>query len=90
MVQLGDIVLPMRLQSPQLLQSIAQLLHLGSQGSEQWLAVSIHICIGQELVEPLREQPYQAPDSKHLLLGINNSVGIWCLQMECIPRCGSL
>jgi hypothetical protein len=31
------------------------------------LAVSICICIGLVLVEPLREQPYQVPVSKHLL-----------------------
>jgi hypothetical protein len=35
-------------------------LPLGCPGSVQWLAVSICICIGQVLVEPLREPPYQA------------------------------
>jgi hypothetical protein len=40
------------------------------------------ICIGQVLVEPLREQSYQAP--------VNNSVVVWCLQMEWITRRGSL
>jgi hypothetical protein len=33
-----------------------------------WLvAVSIHICIGQDLTEPIRRQLYQAPVSKHFL-----------------------
>ena len=31
------------------------------------LAASIHICVGQALVEPLREQQYQAFVSKHFL-----------------------
>jgi hypothetical protein len=31
------------------------------------VAVSIHICIGQDLTEPLRRQLYQAPVSKHFL-----------------------
>jgi hypothetical protein len=35
--------------------------------SVQWLAVSIHICIGQDLAELLRRQLYQAPVSKHFL-----------------------
>jgi hypothetical protein len=33
----------------------------------QWLAVSIHLCFCQALVEPLKQQLYQAPVSKHLL-----------------------
>jgi hypothetical protein len=37
---------------------------LSSPASVQWLPVSICICIDQVLVEPLREQPYQAPVSK--------------------------
>ena len=40
---------------------------LGSLCSVWWLAVSIHICIGQDLAEPLRRQLYQAPVSKHFL-----------------------
>ena len=35
--------------------------------SVRWMAASIHICIGQMLAEPHREQPYQVPVSKHLL-----------------------
>jgi hypothetical protein len=31
------------------------------------VAVSIHICIGQALAEPLRRQLYKAPVSKHFL-----------------------
>ena len=33
----------------------------------QWLAVSIHISIGQDLAEPLGRQLYQAPVSKYFL-----------------------
>ena len=40
---------------------------LGSLCSVQWLTVSIWICIGQDLAEPLRRQLYQAPVSKHFL-----------------------
>ena len=40
---------------------------LGSLCSVQRLAVSIHICIGQDLAEPLWRQMYQAPVSKNFL-----------------------
>jgi hypothetical protein len=40
---------------------------LGSPCSVQWLAMSIYICIDQMLVDPLREQPYQAPVSHSFL-----------------------
>jgi hypothetical protein len=40
---------------------------LGSLCSVRWLIASIHICIGQDLAEPLRRQLYQAPVSKHFL-----------------------
>ena len=40
---------------------------LASLCSVQWLAVSIHICIGQDVEDPLRRQLYQAPVSKHFL-----------------------
>jgi hypothetical protein len=57
---LVDIVLRMGLQSPSV-PSILPLAHpLGSLGSVQWLSVSICICIGQVLVDPLRKQPHQA------------------------------
>jgi hypothetical protein len=36
-------------------------------GSVLWLAVSIHICTGQDLAEPLRRQLYQTPVSKRFL-----------------------
>ena len=36
-------------------------------GTLQWLSESIHLCICQTVVEPLRRQPYPAPVSKHLL-----------------------
>jgi hypothetical protein len=35
--------------------------------SGQWMAKSIHLCICQAQVEPLKRQLYQAPVSKHLL-----------------------
>jgi hypothetical protein len=54
------------------------------------LTASIHICIGQALAEPLRGQLYQAPTYQHGLLGISNTVWVWCLQMGWIPRWGSL
>jgi hypothetical protein len=40
---------------------------LGSLSLVWKLAASIHICVGQDLAEPLRRQLYQAPVSKHLL-----------------------
>jgi hypothetical protein len=40
---------------------------LGTPYSIWWIAESIHLCICQVLVEPLRRQLYQAPVSKHLL-----------------------
>jgi hypothetical protein len=43
---------------------------LGSLCSVLWLAASIHICIGQDLAEPLKKQLYQAPVSKHFLASV--------------------
>ena len=40
---------------------------LGSPCSVWQLALSIHLCICKSLAEPLRRQPFQAPDSKHFL-----------------------
>jgi hypothetical protein len=40
---------------------------LGCLCSVWWLASSVHICIGQDLAEPLRRQLYQAPVKKHFL-----------------------
>jgi hypothetical protein len=40
---------------------------LGSPCSVRFLTVSIHVCIGQDLTEPLRRRLYQAPVSKHFL-----------------------
>jgi hypothetical protein len=42
-------------------------LPLGSLCSVLWLAVSLCICVGQDLAEPFRRQLYQAPVSKHFL-----------------------
>jgi hypothetical protein len=41
---------------------------LGTLSSVRWLAVSLPICIGQDLAELLRIQLYQAPVSKHFLV----------------------
>jgi hypothetical protein len=67
LVQLVDIVLPKGLQSPSAPSVLPLALSFGFAGLVQWLAVSICICIGQVLAEPLREQPYQAPVSKCFL-----------------------
>jgi hypothetical protein len=40
---------------------------LGTLCSVQWMTVSIHFCICQELAEPCRRQLYQAPISRLLL-----------------------
>jgi len=66
-VQLVDIVLPMGLQFPSAPSVLPLGLPLGFLGSVQWLAMSMCICIGQALAEPLRGQPYQVPVSKHFL-----------------------
>ena len=55
----------MGLQTPQLLQSLLQLLHHDPLWSDRWLAVSICFCICQALAEPLRRQPCQASISHH-------------------------
>ena len=47
------VVLPMGLQTTSA-PSVLPLTLLGSPGLVQWLAVSIFICIGQVLAEPLR------------------------------------
>jgi hypothetical protein len=52
-VQLVDIVLPMGLQSPSGSSVFPLALPLGFLDSVFWLDVSIYICIGQVLVEPL-------------------------------------
>jgi hypothetical protein len=67
LVQLVDIVLPMGLQSLLATSVLPLALQLGSQGSRQWLAMNVCICIGQELVETLKEQPYRTLDSKCFL-----------------------
>jgi hypothetical protein len=60
------VVLPMGLQFPSAPSVFSLTPVLGYPCSVR-LAVSIHICIGQVLAEPLREQPYHAPVSKHFL-----------------------
>ena len=64
------VVPPMRLQTPSAPWIFSLVPSLGTLCSIQWIAVSIHFCICQALVEPLRRQLYQAPVSKHLLASI--------------------
>jgi hypothetical protein len=74
----NGVVLPMGLQSPLAPSVLPLALPLGSPGSVRWLPMSICICIGQALVEPLREQLYQAPISKGFLV---STIGEGCLKM---------
>jgi hypothetical protein len=88
-VWLVDIaVLPMGMQTPSAPSVLPLTPPLGSPCSVRWLAVCIHICIGQALTEPLGGQQYQAPVSKFFL--VSASVWVWCPQMRWIPRWGSL
>ena len=87
---LANIVLCMGFQFPSASSVLPLTLALGSLGgrggSVRWLTVSVCICIGQ--VEPLREP---IPGScQQVILGICNSVWVWCLQMGWIPRWGGL
>ena len=61
------VVLPRGLQTPSAPSVLSLTPPLGSPCSVPWLAVSIRICVGQALAEPLRRQPYQAPVSKFSL-----------------------
>ena len=61
------VVPPMGLQTPIASWVLSLAPSLGTLCSVQWLAESIHLCICQALVEPLRRQLYQVPVSKHLL-----------------------
>ena len=63
MVQLVNIVLPMGLQPP----SAPSVLLLALPFRLSPMVGYICICIGQVVVEPLMEQPYQAPTGKHFL-----------------------
>ena len=68
MVWLVDIiVLPMGLQFISAPSVISLTLPLGPQGSVQWLAVCICICIDQVMAESLRGELYHDPVSKHFL-----------------------
>jgi hypothetical protein len=65
---LVHIVVPsMGLQTPSAPSVLSLAPPLGTLCSVQKLAESLHPCICQALVEPLRRQLYQAPVSKHLL-----------------------
>jgi hypothetical protein len=61
------VVTPMELQTPSASWVLSLVPPLETLCSVQWLIVSIHFCICQAPVEPLRRQLYQAPVSKHLL-----------------------
>jgi hypothetical protein len=56
--------------------------------SVQWLAASIHLCTCLALAEPLRRQPYQTPDSKHLRSTIVSGLGDCYRGLD--PRWGCL
>ena len=56
------VVPPMGLQSPSAPSVLFLTPPLGTLCSVQWFAESIHLCICQELAEPLRRQIYQAPE----------------------------
>jgi hypothetical protein len=58
---------PMGLQIPSAPRFLSLAPPLGTLCSVQWMTVSIHFCICQALVEPLRRQLYQAPISRLLL-----------------------
>ena len=75
MVLLIDIVL-MGFQSPSANSALPQTLPLGSLGSVPWLVISASVLL-KVLVEPLGEEPYQAPDSERFLaLAIVPEVGV--------------
>ena len=61
------VVLSMGLQTPSAPSVLSLISSLGTLCSVQWLAMRIHLCISQALVEPLRRQLYQALVSKHFL-----------------------
>ena len=67
MVQIVDIILPMGLQSLLASSAIPLGLPLRYSCSVRWLVDGIYICISQVLVEPLREQTYQAPVNRCFL-----------------------
>jgi hypothetical protein len=76
------VVPPMGLQNPSPSWVLSLFLPLGILCSVQWLAETIHLCICQALVEPLRRQLYQAFVSKHLLASIMVSGFGDCIWME--------
>jgi hypothetical protein len=64
------VVPPMGLQTPLAPWILSLVPPLGTLCSVQRLAESIHLCICQKVVEPLRRELYQGPVSKHLLASI--------------------
>ena len=84
-------VLPMGMQTPSAPSVLPLTPPLGSPCSVRWLAVCIHICIGQALTEPLRGQPYQALVSKYFLASATVSgFGAYRWDSKTVPRWGSL
>jgi hypothetical protein len=83
---LVDIVLPMGLQTPSSHSIVSLTPPLGTPHSVQWLAASIHICIGQNLAEPLRRQPYQPPISKHILAStiVDSLVSLYAMNSQVV------
>jgi hypothetical protein len=73
------VVPPMGLQTPSAPSVLSLDLPLGTLCSVQWLAESIHLCICQALIEPLRRQLYEAPVSKYLLASIIVSGFVDCI-----------
>ena len=63
-----SVVPPMGLQIPSAPSVFSLTPPLGTLFIVQWLAVSIHLCICQDLAESLRRQLQQAPVSKHFLV----------------------
>jgi hypothetical protein len=53
-----------------------------------WLAASIFISIGQDLVEPTQETAVSG-SCQQALLGISNNVWVWCVHVGWIPRWSS-
>jgi hypothetical protein len=79
-----SVVFPKRLQTLSAPSVFPLMLLLRSSCSVWWLGVSIHICIGHSLAEPLSGQPYQTPLSKCFLASeIGSGIGVHCIMVFC-------
>ena len=83
------VIPPMGLQSPSAPLVLSLAPSLGTLCSVQWMAVSIYFCICQALAEPLNETAISG-SCQHALVGIHNSVWVWCLYLGWILMWGSL